>query len=71
MERITNTIDNTIYGYDPKEFMPIRVDGELANRNEFIAYKLKRLFGRSRAAAQMLTDGAVKVLQQINDAESY
>lgn len=38
-----NKIENAIYGYNPKEFLPIRVDGRLANRNKFVAYKISRL----------------------------
>lgn len=26
--------------YDPKKFFPVRVDGKLSNRNQFIAYKI-------------------------------
>lgn len=42
MEKLTNTIEQTIYGYDPSEFMPIRIDGEVANWDAFVAYKAKR-----------------------------
>lgn len=42
MEKLTNTIEQTIYGYDPKEFMPIRVDGHVANWNAFVMYKARR-----------------------------
>jgi hypothetical protein len=40
---IQTKIDNTIYGYVRGEFMPIRVDGQLNNRSEFIIYKSKKL----------------------------
>lgn len=33
IEKLTNC-------YDPKKYMPIRVDGKLSNRNQFIAYKI-------------------------------
>lgn len=26
--------------YDPKKYFPVRVDGKLHNRSEFIAYKI-------------------------------
>jgi hypothetical protein len=43
MKNIQNKIEDVIYGYSPAEFMPIFRDGELANRREFIAYKLRSL----------------------------
>jgi hypothetical protein len=42
METITNTIDNALFGYNPAEFMPIRVDGEVANWDAFVVYKAQR-----------------------------
>lgn len=39
---ITNTIKNKYYVYQPGEFLPILIDGELANRREFHAYKARR-----------------------------
>lgn len=42
MEKIKQTIENTVYGYNPQEFMPIFEEGQLANRSAFIAYKLRR-----------------------------
>lgn len=40
--KITQTIENTIYGYNPQEFLPVFRDGELDNRTAFVAYKLGR-----------------------------
>lgn len=42
VQKIHNTIENAVYGYVPGEFMPVWYDGQLDNRNEFIAYKAKR-----------------------------
>lgn len=39
---ITNTVKNKYFTYVPGEFMPIVVDGELANKRAFHAYKLRR-----------------------------
>lgn len=60
-------IEILVYGYDKTQFMPIFRDGELANRNEFIVYKAKRLI----AALQVGSNWAVKMLQQVNHAEDY
>lgn len=50
-----NIIQNTIYGYNPNEYLPVFVDGELANRNAFIAYKAKRaVIGLGSAAGKLL-----------------
>jgi hypothetical protein len=35
-------IINTFDRYNPNEFMPIFVDGQLDNKNEFLIYKAKR-----------------------------
>ena len=40
---IKQTVEQTLYGYDPTEFMPVRVDGELQNKGEFVAYKAEQL----------------------------
>lgn len=42
IEKIQDKIDETIYGYDRNEFLPIFEEGELANQSAFVAYKLKR-----------------------------
>lgn len=41
MKHIIQKFDVIVYGYNPMEFMPIRVDGELSNRAQFIAYKTR------------------------------
>ena len=46
MKHIKQTIDNLLYGYDPREFMPIWCDGKLANRNKFILYKVQKMITR-------------------------
>lgn len=43
VNKINNTIQNKLYTYNPSEFLPIFVDGRLDNRDEFIAYKAKRV----------------------------
>ena len=37
-----NSIKNKYYTYQPGEFLPIYMDGQLANRKQFHAYKLKK-----------------------------
>jgi len=46
MNRIKQTIDTMLYSYNPREFMPIYMDGKLANRNQFILYKVKNIVTR-------------------------
>lgn len=41
--KMIQTLENKFYQYDPKQYMPIYQDGELANRNEFYAYKAKQV----------------------------
>ena len=36
-------IENIIYSYDPKQFMPIYIDGTFSNRKQYIAYKISKL----------------------------
>lgn len=47
MEQIKQTInakiDSTIFGYESGEFMPIRVDGEIANWDAFAIYKAEKV----------------------------
>jgi len=38
-----NTIKNKYNTYEPNEFLPIYIEGKLANRNAFHAYKLKKI----------------------------
>lgn len=42
-------IELAIYGYDKAEFMPIYYDGELANKTDFVAYKLNRIAQRLKS----------------------
>jgi len=37
-----NKIKNSYYKYQPGEFLPIYMDGELANRKAFHIYKIKK-----------------------------
>lgn len=46
MQYITQKIENTIYSYDPAEFMPIWYEDKLANKSDFVRYKIKRLITR-------------------------
>lgn len=46
MVNITNTIKSKYYTYVPGEFMPVYVDGQLANRASFHAYKMRRTLWR-------------------------
>ena len=39
---VKQTLEQAIYGYDPNEFMPIRDNGELQNKGEFVAYKAEQ-----------------------------
>lgn len=39
---MVNKIKNKYYQYKPGEFLPIYMDGELANRRAFHLYKLKK-----------------------------
>lgn len=39
---MVNKIKNHYYQYKPGEFLPVYIDGELANRRAFHCYKLKR-----------------------------
>jgi hypothetical protein len=43
---LPNKTTGAFYGYEPNKFLPIMVDGELANRSEFISYKLNRLVSK-------------------------
>jgi hypothetical protein len=42
MTNIKTVIENSLYQYDQNEFMPVYVDGQLANKPEFVAYKAGR-----------------------------
>lgn len=39
---MVNKIKTNYYKYQPGEFLPIYIDGELANRRAFHTYKVKR-----------------------------
>lgn len=43
MKHLTNRIKDKYYTYVPGEFMPIFIDGHLANKKEYAAYKITRL----------------------------
>lgn len=46
MKQIKQKFDSILYSYNPREFMPIYIDGKLANRNQFILYKVKTIVTR-------------------------
>ena len=41
MKNIIQKVQTLKYGYVPGEFLPIYSGGELENRKEFVAYKLR------------------------------
>jgi hypothetical protein len=43
------------YTYQPGEFLPIYVGGELTNRRQFHAYRLKWIWNHRRAALYQFT----------------
>ena len=47
MKYITQTLQNKFYTYQPGEFLPVFMGGELYNRREFYKYKLKRVLKRA------------------------
>ena len=53
-----NTIKNKYYTYEPNQFLPIYIDGALANRNEFHLYKLKRVARRAGHSLAVSIDRA-------------
>lgn len=69
MEQIKQTIDNTIYGYDPKEFMPIRVDGQVANWDAFVLYKAQRVARRAGHAIAAVVETIYEATQPAAEAE--
>lgn len=46
MKHLKNKLDNLLYGYDPKAYMPIRVNGKLRNKRQYLSYKAKALLNR-------------------------
>lgn len=53
-----NKIKNKYYQYSPNEFLPIYVEGKLANKNEFHLYKLKKAALAADHAFQVAIDRA-------------
>lgn len=43
VENIKEKYDLLTNKFDPDQFLPIRVEGVLQNKDEFIRYKLKRI----------------------------
>lgn len=43
INKISNTLKDKYNTYTPGEFLPIYLEGELANRREFHIYKAKKL----------------------------
>ena len=54
-ENITNTIKDKYYRYNPGEFLPVYVDGQLANRSDFHRYRIKQLVTRPSATIHYFT----------------
>lgn len=50
-----NKIKNKYYNYQPGEFLPIYMDGKLANRKQFHMYKIKWIVTHRSAFAYQLT----------------
>jgi hypothetical protein len=46
MQYIKQKFEDRFYTYKPGEFLPIFEGGQLANRNQFIFYKIKKAFTR-------------------------
>ena len=46
MRNLNNTIELLVYGYEPGKYMPIRINGKLSNKREFVAYKVRQLLHR-------------------------
>ena len=55
MFNLKQNIKNSYYNYQPGEFLPVYMDGQLANRKEFHAYKIKWILGNRRAFTYQLT----------------
>lgn len=50
-----NSIINKYYTYQPNEFIPIYIDGKLANKQAFHKYRLLWLFKNPRLALYQFT----------------
>lgn len=55
MKRITNIIRNKYYRYQPGEFLPIYSGGEMINKRDFHAYRIKWIINNHRAFFWQLT----------------
>jgi len=55
MKRITNTIKQTYYRYQPGEFLPIYSGGEMLNKRDFHIYRIKWIINNRRAFMYQLT----------------
>ena len=56
IQTIENKIEDTIYGYDAREFFPVFEEGKLANRSAFIAYKLRKAADHAGTIAQGIVE---------------
>lgn len=73
MNRIKQTIEHTIYGYNPNDFLPVWRDGKLENKGEFVAYKAEQFAGvlghlASRTLEATRVAGAVLIDHIAQDA---
>jgi len=55
MKRITNIIKTKYYTYQYGEFLPIYSGGELINKRQFHAYRIKSIIRNHRAFVYQLT----------------
>jgi hypothetical protein len=61
--KLTNTIKNKFFEYNQNEFMPVYQDGELANKNQFLAYKGSQMVrGIGRNGVRVIS-----LLQQVGE----
>jgi len=58
MKHLTNIIKNKYYRFQPGEFLPIYSGGELINKREFHAYRIKWIINNRRAFMYQLTHHA-------------
>lgn len=66
MKHIRNKLDNLLYAYNPDEFFPIWEDGQLLNRNEFIAYKAGRFARKAGHAFIRFSDAFDRISDATN-----
>lgn len=50
-----NAIKNKYYTYKPGEFLPVRSGGELLNKRDFHAYRIKKILGDPKLALYQFT----------------